>query len=164
MPGSCTRVIDGEARHRGVELGGGRTAGAWTYDASATWLDAQRRGSVQDTSLNGLRPTNVPRWVLRANLSHAVATVPGLRLGAHLSHEGRRAVLPDNSIEAGSWTRVDASLRYDTQMQGRPATWTVAIHNLFDRRYFKETPYQYGHVYLFPGASRTLRVAFETNF
>lgn len=161
---SCTRVIDGDARHRGLELGGGRTSGAWSYDASATWIDAERRSSVIDPALNGQRPTNVPNWVLRANVSHALAAVPGLHLGAHLSHEGRRAVLPDGSRQLPSWTRVDASLRYQTRLNGHAASWTLAVENLLDRKYFKESPYQYSHVYLFPGQARTVRLALQTNF
>ena len=161
---SCTRVIDGHARHQGLELGGGRTSGAWTSHASATWIHAERQNSVIDPTLNGQRPTNVPNWILRANVSHALTAVPGLHLGAHLSHEGRRAVLPDASLQMPSWTRVDASLRYETQLNGHPASWTLSVDNLLDRRYFKESPYQYGHVYLFPGTPRTIRLALQTNF
>ena len=161
---SCTRVIDGHARHQGLELGGGRTSGAWTYHASATWIHAERQNSVIDPTLNGQRPTNVPNWILRANVSHALAAVPGLHLGAHLSHEGRRAVLPDGSLPLPAWTRVDASLRYETRLNGLPASWTLSVDNLLDRRYFKESPYQYGHVYLFPGTPRTIRLALQTNF
>lgn len=163
-PGSCTRVIDGHAHHQGLELGGGRTSGAWTYHASATWIHAERQHSAIDPTLNGQRPTNVPNWVLRANLNHALATVPGLHLGAHLSHEGRRAVVPDGSLQLPAWTRVDASLRYVTRLNGHPASWTLSVDNLLDRPYFKESPYQYGHVYLFPGAPRTVRLALQTNF
>lgn len=163
-PGSCTRIIDGEARHRGLELGAGQRSGPWALDASFTWLDAERQGSTLTPELNGRRVTNVPRWVLRANASRAIESVPGLRVGAHLSHEARRAIVPDNSLMLPSWTRVDATLRYDTRVQGHAGTWTVGIYNLFDRRYFQESPYQYEHIYLFPGATRTLRVAFEANF
>jgi len=162
--GTCTRLIDGDAQHHGMELGGGRRIGAWAYDASLTWLGAERRGSIVNSAINGLRPTNVPRWILRANLSHRLASLPGVTLGAHLSHEGTRAVLPDQSLVLPSWTRVDASVRYDTRLGGQPATWTLAIDNLFDRRYFQEAPYQYEHIYLFPGAGRTLRVALDTRF
>lgn len=164
VPGSCTRITDGNARHQGLELGGGRTSGAWSYNTSITWIRAERRSSVTAPELNGKRPTNVPNWVLRANVSHALATVPGLHLGAHLSHEGRRAVLPDGSLQLPAWTRIDASLRYETLLQGRPASWTLSIDNLLDRRFFKESPFQYGHVYLFPAAPRTLRLALQTNF
>ncbi len=127
-------------------------------------LDAERRGSTISPADNGQRPTNVPRWVMRANIGYAVASVPGLHLGAHLSHEGRRSVLPDASIELPAWTRVDASLRYDTRLQGHAASWTIAVDNLQNRRYFKESPYQYSHTYLFPAAPRTLRVAVQTAF
>lgn len=161
---SCAQVIDGDARHQGLELSAGTAVGGWTVDGSATWIRAKRRGSLVDAALNGQRPTNLPSWVLRANLSHPLPAVPGLSLGAHLSHEGRRSVLPDASVQLPSWTRVDASLRYQTRIQNRPATWTLAIDNLLDRRYFKESPYQYDHIYLFPAAPRTLRLAVETQF
>ncbi|MDP2263002.1 MAG: TonB-dependent siderophore receptor [Hydrogenophaga sp.] len=161
---SCTRIVDGTARHRGLELGGGRRSGAWSYDSSLTVLDAKRKDSVISSALNGKRPTNVPRWVLRANAGYAVASVPGLHLGAHLSHEARRSVLPDASVELPAWTRVDASLRYDTRLNSQPASWTLAMDNVFDRRYFKESPYQYSHVYLFPAAPRTVRLSMQTSF
>lgn len=164
IPDSCTRVIDGSARHRGIELGGGRTAGAWDYDASLAWINAERQGSAIDPMVNGLRPTNVPRYALRANVGRRIDALPGLSAHAHLSHEGRRAVTPQNDVELGSWTRVDASLRYATKVQGQPASWVLGIDNLFDRRYFQEAPFQYGHIYLFPAASRTVRVAFESQF
>ena len=149
---------------RTASFHGGRTTGAWDYNASVTWIDAERQGSTINPTLNGLRPTNVPRWVLRSDVSRTIEAVPGLKASAHLSHEGRRAITPNNQLQLGSWTRVDAALRYDTRVQGRPANWVVAVDNLFDRRYFQEAPFQYEHIYLFPAASRTLRVAFETQF
>jgi iron complex outermembrane receptor protein len=30
-----------------------------------------------------------------------------------------------------------------------------------DKRYWKESPYQFGHVYLYPGAARTIRLAVQ---
>ena len=162
--GSCTRVIDGDVRHQGLELGAGTQLGGWSLDGSATWIRAERRASLVAPTVNGQRPTNVPTWALRANASHAIAAVPGLTVGAHLSHEGRRSVLPDASVQLPSWTRVDASLRYQTRIQNHPATWTLGINNLFDRAYFKESPYQYDHIYLFPAAPRSLRLALETRF
>ena len=162
--GSCTRVIDGDVRHQGLEVGAGTQLAGWTLDGSATWIRAERRSSLVDPAVNGQRPTNVPTWALRANASHALAALPGLTLGAHLSHEGRRSVLPDASVQLPSWTRVDASLRYQTRIQNHPATWTLAIDNLFGRQYFKESPYQYDHVYLFPAPPRSLRLALQTQF
>lgn len=162
--GSCTRVIDGDVRHQGLELGAGTQLGGWVLDGSATWIRAERRGSLIDPAVNGQRPTNVPTWALRANASHALAALPGFTLSAHLSHEGRRSVLPDASVQLPSWTRFDASLRYQTRIQNHPATLTLAVENLFGREYFKESPFQYDHIYLFPAAPRSLRLALEARF
>ncbi|MDP3520714.1 MAG: TonB-dependent siderophore receptor [Hydrogenophaga sp.] len=161
---SCTRLIDGDARHRGVELGAGTRWGAWSLQGSASLMHARRRGGVIAPALNGQAPTNVPEWVLRATVGYRFAAVPGLSAMATLSHEGRRNVLPDASVRLQSWTQVDAALRYDTQLGGHKASWTLGVENLGNRRFFKESPYQYGHIYLFPAAPRTVRLALQTNF
>lgn len=164
VAGSCTRQADGDVRHRGLELAGGWRSRAWTLNASATWLDAQRRNSTLNPALNGKRPTNVPDWVLRAQARYRVAAVPGLSLEGALSHEGRRAVLPDESLMLPSWTRVDAALRYETRLLGQRAIWSLSVDNLANRRAFQESPYQYSHVYLFPMAPRTVRLGLQTRF
>ncbi|MEO7392006.1 MAG: TonB-dependent siderophore receptor [Ramlibacter sp.] len=159
MAGSCTRQVDGEAHHRGLELTAGMQAGPWTLDGGATWLDAKRRGGTIDPSLNGKRPINVPGGVVRASVAYRVAAVPGLTVQALASHEGKRTVLADESITLPAWTRFDAALRYETQVSGTMTSWTLGIDNLANKRYWKEAPYQFGHVYLYPGAPRTLRLS-----
>ncbi len=159
---SCTRQRDGDQQHRGLELSAGTDTGPWSLDAGATVLNAQRKGSINPV-LNGKRPVNVPDYIVRAQAEYRVASVPGLRLQAHVSHEAQRSVLPDESITLPAWTRVDAALRYETRVQGTRTTWTLGVDNLFDRRYFKESPYQFGHAYLFPGAPRTVRFTVQAN-
>ncbi len=156
---SCTIATDGRAVHRGLEASSQWTQGPWRLAGSVTFMDAQREGSLQQPDINGQRPTNVPRNVARAQVAYRVAAVPGLELQGAMSYEGRRNVLPDGSIELPSWTRFDAALRYDTRLNGRATSWTLGVENLADRRYWKEAPYQFCHVYLFPGAPRTLRLA-----
>ncbi|MBK7991774.1 MAG: TonB-dependent receptor [Comamonadaceae bacterium] len=121
-------------RNQGIELGAGYSAGPWRLGASATWLQAQRQDGVINPSLNGMRPTNVPDLV------------------------------PDESITLPAWTRVDLGLTYETRLMGQPNTWSLTVDNVANRRYFKESPYQYGHVYLFPGAPRTVKLAVQTSF
>lgn len=156
--GLCEVRNDGKAVHRGLEAGAQWYQGPWRVGGSVTLIDAKRRGSTADPALNGQSPTNVPKQVLRAQTAYRFASVPGLEVAGQLSYEGRRNVLPDGSVTLPSWTRVDAVLRYDTKLRGANASWTLSVDNLFDRRYWKESPYQFGHVYLFPGAPRTLRL------
>ncbi|SDX50931.1 iron complex outermembrane recepter protein [Variovorax sp. YR634] len=154
----CEVHNDGRAVHRGLEAGAQWSQGPWRIGGSVAVIDAKRRGSTANPALNGQSPTNVPKEVLRAQAAYRVASVPGLEIAGQLSYEGRRNVLPDGSITLPSWTRVDAVLRYDTKLRGVNTSWTLAVDNLFDRRYWKESPYQFSHVYLFPGAPRTLRL------
>lgn len=160
----CTGRYDGGAVHQGLETTLGWAQGPWRLDGGATVLAAERRGSTETPALNGTRPTNVPRLVMRAKAAYAVAAVPGLSLDGGLVHEGRRSVLADRSIELASWTRLDAGVRYATKVQGVATHWTLAVENLTDRRYYKESPTQYGHVYLFTGTPRTLRLALQADF
>ncbi|MBT2334593.1 TonB-dependent siderophore receptor [Variovorax paradoxus] len=161
--GYCEVRNDGRAVHRGLEAGAQWSQGPWRIGGGITVIDAKRRGSTANPTLNGQSPTNVPKEVLRAQAAYRVASVPGLEIAGQLSYEGRRNVLPDGSVTLPSWTRVDAVLRYDTKLRGVNTSWTLAIDNLFDRRYWKESPYQFGHVYLFPGAPRTLRLGLSVS-
>ena len=159
----CLGQYDGSAVHQGLEASTQWTQGAWRLDGGILLLDAKRQGSIAEPATNGQRPPNVPRWTLRSQAAWRVAGVPGLELQGRLSHEARRAVLPDASIQLPAWTRVDAALRYDTRINTMATTWTLGVDNLLGKRYWKESPYQYGHVYLFPGSPRTFRVTFQAS-
>ena len=159
-PNSCTHQVDGVAHHRGIEATGAARLGAWTLRAGTQWLHARREGT-QTASTNGLEPTNVPARTLKLFAGYDVASVPGLKLQANLLHESGRKVLPDNSASIPSVTRVDTGLRYTTTTDGTQWTWRAGIDNLFNKRAWRESPYQFGHAYLFPVAPRTARVSLE---
>ena len=156
----CTGAFDGSARHRGIEASGHWRSGPWRLAGGITLLDARREGSILQPALNGQRPVNVPRQVLRAQVGYRIAAVPGLEAEGQLSHEGKRNVVPDGSIRLPSWTRLDAALRYQRRIGTVATTWSLGVENVLNRRYWKESPTQFGHIYLFPGAPRTLRLAF----
>lgn len=159
---SCTRQVDGGAVHQGAEINAGTQTGAWAINGGLTLIDAERRGSV-NPALNGKRPVNVPQAIARGQADYRVAAVPGLSLQAHVSYEAARSAVPDDSVSIPGWIRFDTGARYSTHWLGTPTTWTLGVHNLLDRRYFKESPYQFGHAYLFPGAPRTLRLSFQAS-
>jgi iron complex outermembrane receptor protein len=159
-PGSCTRQADGTARHRGVELNAAWTAAPWAIEGGLQWLRARREGSAT-AGVDGMRPTNVPATTLKLQGRYDVAALPGLALQAGLLAESDRMVLADNSARIPGYARVDASLRYAHPTGFGRLTWRAGIDNLFDRRAWRESPLQFGHVYLFPLAPRTLRLSVE---
>ena len=161
---TCTRQIDGEARHRGLELAAGTTLGPWTLDMGAAWIEALRQNAVIDASVNGQRALNVPRMTLRGLAQYRFTDVPGLRTSLRLSHEAERHATEDGSVKLPGWTTLDWAVHYDTRIQGTRTQWTLAVDNLADRRYWRESPKEFGHHYLYAGAPRTLRVAVKTHF
>ncbi|GCL61029.1 TonB-dependent siderophore receptor [Pseudaquabacterium pictum] len=161
--GSCTRQIDGAARHRGIEAEADWRIGPLNLRGSAMLLKARREGST-DASLNGLRPTNVPARSLKLQAAYNLGQVPGLALLAFITHEGDRQVLPDNSVATPGWTRLDVGARYTQRLAGRTVVWRAGIDNLANRRAWQEAPYQYDHAYLYPLAPRTLHASAQLSF
>ncbi|MEP6876098.1 MAG: TonB-dependent siderophore receptor [Burkholderiales bacterium] len=159
---SCTTQMDGTKHHRGLEATGAWHQGAWTLRGGTQWLKARREGSA-DPTINGLQPTNVPALTLKLQAGYDVGAVPGLNLQASLQREGKRMVLPDNSARISGFTTVDAALRYEKKLAGAQWTWRAGIDNLFDKRAWRESPYEFSHVYLYPLAPRTLRVSAQVD-
>ena len=159
---TCTTRLDGTAHHRGLEINAAWRQGLWTVRGGAQWLRARVEGSA-DATIDGKQPTNVPERTLKVQAGYDVAAIRGLNLQAGLTHESARMVLPDNSATIPGWTRVDAAVRYETKLAGAQTTWRAGIDNLFDKRAWRESPYQFSHAYLYPLPPRTLRVSVQVD-
>jgi len=160
----CTRALDGDARHRGLEASAQKRLGAWTLAGSVMWLHARREGSAND-AIDGTRPTNVPAQSARALVGYDPAVLPGLNVFAAISAESDRAVLPGNeTLLAPGWARWDIGASYTQRLaSGQRLIWRVGIDNLADRRAWVETPYQFSHVYLYPMTPRTWRLGLQAD-
>jgi iron complex outermembrane receptor protein len=156
-----TRQIDGEAHHRGLELSGNTRVQNWNLGSGITWIDAKRQNATIDPAVNGQRPINVPTYILRGMAEYRYSSVPGLRTGVRLSHEGERNVTETGDVKLPAWTTIDASAHYDTKVNNVTSTWTLAVNNLANKQYWRESPMQYGHYYLYPGAPRTVRATVQ---
>jgi iron complex outermembrane recepter protein len=73
-------------------------------------------------------------------------------------------VLEDNSVQIPGYGVLDLSLRHDQkQPSGGVLTWRAGIDNALDRRAWRESPFQFGHAYLYPVAGRAFRVSVESS-
>jgi len=159
---SCTRVRDGSAVHRGIEVTLAGRYGPWSIGGGAMALRARREGSA-DASINGLRPTNVPAYTLKLQFGYRVAALPGLELLANGLYESERIVLPDNSLSIPGVSRLDLGLRYAQLVGQKTLLWRVGVDNLFNQDAWRQSPYQFGHSYLFPLAPRTLALSLQAS-
>ncbi len=159
-PGSCTTHLDGQAHHRGIEASAAWREGAWSLRGGAQWLHARIEGS-EVAAIDGKVPTNAPSRALKLQAAYDIAGVPGLSLQAGLVNESSRQVLPDNSATIPGWTKLDTGLRYETRLARASTTWRAGIDNLLNRRAWRESPYEFSHVYLYPLAPRTVRFSVQ---
>jgi iron complex outermembrane recepter protein len=161
-PPDCTHTLVGDQHHIGVEASGTWRQGPWELRGGGQWLHARVEGQT-DESLNGKRPTNVPALSARLGASYYVDALPGLALQGAASYESSREVLPDNSIGIPSVTRFDLGARLERRISSIAWTLRAGVDNVFDRRAWRESPYEFSHVYLFPLAPRTFRVSLQAD-
>jgi iron complex outermembrane receptor protein len=157
-----TYLPDGSRHHRGIEAQAERRSGAWQVGASAMLLRARHENSSAGVDV---RPDNTPERTLRLMAGHDVGALPGLNLQGWLVYEGERNLMPvPDSPRIGGWARVDLGARYTQRVDNTVLTWRAGVDNAFDRRAWRESPYQYGHIYLYPMAPRTFRVSLQADF
>jgi iron complex outermembrane receptor protein len=151
---------DGEIWQRGLEASVEKSFYPWHFGASYMKLEVKRENSNLQPTFNDKRPVNVPDETIRSFIGHDVVQLKGLRVDLRWIYEGRRAVLNDNSLMLPAWNKWDLSVAFTKR------SWTTQLflENIFLRRYWKESPTQYGHVYLFPGADRRATVSMQYTF
>lgn len=150
--GSLFSVEGGEIRARGVELEAKAALSASVnLVGSYTYTDAEY---TTDTNYKGNTPAQVPKHMasLWADYTFFDGPLSGLRLGTGGRYTGSSYGDPANSFKVGSYTVVDALVRYDLARVGMAGS-NVALHvnNLFDREYVASCFNTYG---CFWGAER----------
>ncbi|HDT2202359.1 TPA: ferrichrome porin FhuA [Escherichia coli] len=150
--GSLFSVEGGEIRARGVELEAKAALSASVnVVGSYTYTDAEY---TTDTTYKGNTPAQVPKHMasLWADYTFFDGPLSGLMLGTGGRYTGSSYGDPANSFKVGSYTVVDALVRYDLARVGMAGS-NVALHvnNLFDREYVASCFNTYG---CFWGAER----------
>ncbi|WP_106487308.1 ferrichrome porin FhuA [Escherichia coli] len=145
-------IEGGEIRARGVELEAKAALSASVnVVGSYTYTDAEY---TTDTTYKGNTPAQVPKHMasLWADYTFFDGPLSGLTLGTGGRYTGSSYGDPANSFKVGSYTVVDALVRYDLARVGMAGS-NVALHvnNLFDREYVASCFNSYG---CFWGAER----------
>ncbi|MCR3700353.1 ferrichrome porin FhuA [Citrobacter portucalensis] len=150
--GSSWSVDGGEIRSRGVEIEAKAALSASVnVVGSYTYTDAEY---TTDTTYKGNTPAQVPKHMasLWGDYTLYDGALSGLTLGTGVRYTSSSYGDPANSFKVGSYTLVDALVRYDLARVGMAGS-NVALHvnNLFDREYVASCFNTYG---CFWGAER----------
>lgn len=154
----------GKDRHRGIELSvfGEATRGLRVL-GGVTWLDA-KQVATGDATTDGKRVIGVPRVQGSIGVEWDVPGVPGLALDTRVVGGGSRYANATNTLKVPGFGRVDAGVRYLTEIQGRMVTLRGRVDNLAGRNYWASAGGYPGAGYLVVGAPRTFSLSAQVDF
>jgi iron complex outermembrane receptor protein len=106
---------------------------------------------VQIDRSDNLKVTNVPQYTWRSHIGYKWNDNSLLTLSS--VYEGEREIETNGQTQLAAWVRWDMSLNY--------RSWHVRVENIFANRYWRESPTQYGHIYLYPGIQRQVSLSWN---
>lgn len=152
--------LDGEQRHRGIELNTfGEVAPGVRVLGGVTFLDARltkTAGHIND----GHYAVGAPDLQGNLGVEWDTPFLPGLTATARAIYTSRAYVSADNLQTVPSWTTFDIGARYATKLAGRPTTFRATVTNIADKRYWIANPTGY----LISGMPRTLWLSMTVDF
>ncbi|MFB9262482.1 TonB-dependent receptor [Bradyrhizobium erythrophlei] len=152
--------LDGEQRHRGIELNTfGEVAPGLRVLGGVTFLDARltkTEGHIND----GHHAVGAPDLQGNLGVEWDTPFLPGLTATARAIYTSSAYVRGDNVQSVPSWTTFDIGARYATRLAGRPTTFRASLTNIADKRYWIANPTGY----LISGMPRTLWLSMTVDF
>lgn len=133
------RAYDGEQRNRGLELSAfGLLLPGLRGMASYAFIHPEITSSSVAAEV-GKDAAGVPRHRVSAGLDWDVPWVVGLSLNGRVIYTSEAYFTTANTVTFPGWTRVDAGIRYETALNGRPVTLRANVENVFDENYWLTT-------------------------
>ncbi|MBC3869336.1 TonB-dependent receptor [Undibacterium oligocarboniphilum] len=146
--------VDGEQRHRGIEIMGfGELTRNLRLLSGVTVMDPKLTKTAGG-STDGNQAVGVPKVQFNLGLEWDAPSIPGLTLTGRTLHTGSRFLDAANKVQMPSWTRFDAGARYSTKVADTPVSLNLNIANLFNRKYWESNTAGYMSV----GAPRTISI------
>lgn len=154
----------GEQRNRGIELSFfGEPVPGLRLLGGGTYVDAKLKETEGDLN-EGNTVVGVPDIQANFNAEWDIEAVPGLTLDGRFVYTGGQYVNEANTIELTDWVRVDAGIRYATELAGQKVTLRARLDNVFNEASWASVGGFPGANYLIQGAPRTFAVSVSADF
>lgn len=157
-------ALDGEQRHRGVELNVfGEPVLGLRLNGSATWLDAELT-KTQNGVNQGNRPIGVANFYAVFGAEYDIKPIDGLTATAKVNHTGSQYANAANTKKLDSYTTLDLGVRYRTRLnqEQNEMVWRVGVDNVTNEKYWASV--EDNGTYIFQGDPRTLKVSMSYDF
>lgn len=158
-PAGFTFVQRGREVNTGIELSAnGQCSEYITLHASISAIRAIAQ-STGTPAYDGHQVQNVPPLRASLGVDYHLPSLPRLTLMGSWRYAAPNFATPDGRVRVSAYNVFDVGLRYSTVRERHAVVWRLAIDNLFDRFYWRDTGSSGGDSYLFPGAPRIARLS-----
>ena len=155
-------TLDGEQRHRGIELNVfGEPVLGLRLNGSATWIDAKMTKTSGGT-LDGSHAIGVPAYNMVLGAEYDIQPIEGLTATALINHSGAQYANSANSKKLDSYTTLDLGVRYSMKVNQNDMVWRVGVDNVTNEKYWSNVSASGWYVY--QGDPRTLKVSMSYDF
>lgn len=157
-------ALDGEQRHRGVELNiFGEPMLGLRLNASATWLDAELTKTADGVN-QGNKPIGVADFYSVLSAEYDIKPVDGLTATAKVNHTGSQYANTANTKKLDSYTTLDLGVRYRMRLnqEQNEMIWRVGVDNVTNEKYWASV--EDNGTYIFQGEPRTLKLSMSYDF
>lgn len=156
-----TLALDGEQRNSGLEW---QVFGLATPQLRVLGGVAYTRAKqvrAASAANNGKAAPGVPKWTANLGSEWETPWLPGLMLGARVTYTGAQYLDAAGLLALPSWTRWDASARYETQVAGKALALRASVENLSDRSYWSG---RFNEGFATLGTARTVKLSAAVDF
>ncbi|CFW46811.1 ferric siderophore receptor [Bordetella pertussis] len=106
----------------------------------------------------------MPRFQANLGVEWDIPGVQGLTVDGRVVYTGSSYADAANTLEVPGWTRLDAGLRYMTDIGGHLVTWRARVENIANRDYWSSVGGYPGNGYLVLGGPRTFTLSASMEF
>ena len=156
---------EGTVTNRGAEISlAQKVTNRLNLLASAMYLRADQSGAVTDPTQNGKQAIGIPHWRSIVNADYLIPNYERLSIQGSWTYSSGKPIDMQNTMQAPSYNKFDAGLKYLDRVGKAQATYRVFVENIFNKFYWRDVSQSFGANMLYPGAPRIIRATATFDF
>ena len=156
---------EGTVTNRGIEASlAQKVTNRLNLLASAMYLKADQSGAITDPTQNGKQAIGIPHWRSIVNADYLIPNYERLSIQGSWTHSSGKPIDLQNTMQAQSYNKFDAGLKYLDRVGKSQATYRLFVENVFNKFYWRDVSQSFGANMLYPGAPRIIRATATFDF
>ena len=156
---------EGTVTNRGAEISlSQKVSNRLNLLASAMYLRADQSGAITDPTQNGKQAIGIPHLRSIVNADYLIPNYERLSIQGSWTYSSGKPIDMQNTMQAPSYNKFDAGLKYLDRVGKYQATYRVFVENIFNKFYWRDVSQSFGANMLYPGAPRIIRATANFDF